>query len=282
MTALDSKAADTDVVTNHLKPFRVRHEIKVRTVTVQSVTALSPSMQRVVFFDESLADFRSDGFDDHVKVFFPHPDSDELVTAELGDQGVRFAEDAKPIMRDYTPREFNHADKTLVIDFALHDAGPASDWAKAAKIGDVLTVAGPKGSMVVPLNYDAYVFFGDETALPAISRRLAELPAHATALVVAEVHHADDELPLHSAAQLEVRWLHRQDMAVGQAELFLQALSDIQWPQGEVYTWVAAETSVARQLRKALIEQFQISKERIKAAGYWQIGKVSAHEVVED
>lgn len=267
---------------NSLKPYRVRHEIKVRTVTVQSVERLSPSMQRVVFFDDSLLDFRSDGFDDHVKVFFPHPDTGQLVVPHLGEQGVSIAEDAQPIMRDYTPREFNHADKTLVIDFALHEAGPASDWARQAKVGDVLTVAGPRGSMVVPLSYDAYVFFGDETALPAIARRLEELPATATALVVAEVNSATDELALQSAAELDTFWLYRSGNPMGQAELLLQALSYIEWPQGEVYTWVAAETNVARQLRKALIAQFNIAKDRIKAAGYWQIGQSSAHEVLED
>lgn len=275
-------STDDTNTSNSLKPYRVRHEIKVRALTVQSVERLSPSMQRVVFFDDSLLDFKSDSFDDHVKVFFPHPDTGQLIVPQLSEQGVTFAEDAQPVMRDYTPRQFNHADKTLVIDFALHDAGPASDWAREAKVGDVLTVAGPRGSMVVPLQYDAYVFFGDETALPAIARRLEELPATATALVVAEVNSANDELVLQSAAQLDTFWLYRSGQPVGQADLFLQALAYIEWPQGEVYTWVAAETNVARQLRKSLILLFEIPKDRIKAAGYWQIGTSNAHEVLDD
>lgn len=264
------------------KPYRVRHEIKVRTITVQSVETLSPTMQRIIFFDDSLSDFRSDSFDDHVKVFLPHPDTGKLVLPQVGTGGVAFEDDEQPIMRDYTPRQFNHADKTLVIDFAIHEAGPASDWAREAKVGDVLTVAGPRGSMVVPLVYDAYVFFGDDTALPAIARRLEELPAHSKAIVVAEVNSADDRLVLQSAAQVEVHWLYREGADAGQAELFLQAITQLQWPQGSVYTWVAAETNVARQLRKVLIDRFELSKESIKAAGYWQIGKSNAHQVVED
>jgi NADPH-dependent ferric siderophore reductase len=31
-------------------------------------------------------------------------------------------------MRDFTPRRFDAAAGTTVIDYALHAAGPASDW----------------------------------------------------------------------------------------------------------------------------------------------------------
>lgn len=35
---------------------------------------------------------------------------------------------------------------------------------------------GPRGSFVVPLEYDWHLLVGDESALPAIARRLEELP----------------------------------------------------------------------------------------------------------
>src|ERR1700734_1739633 len=88
--------------------------------------------------------------------------------------------------RDFTPRRYAPAAGTLEIDFAIHDAGPATRWAAQAKPGDTLALGGPRGSFVIPSAYDWHLLAGDETALPAISRRLAELPAGARTVVVVE------------------------------------------------------------------------------------------------
>ncbi len=89
--------------------------------------------------------------------------------------------------RDFTPRRYDPAQDTLEIDFAIHDAGPATRWAVKAKPGDTLALGGPRGSFIIPTTYDWHLLVGDETALPAISRRLAELPARTRTVVVAEV-----------------------------------------------------------------------------------------------
>ena len=121
-----------------------------------------------------LEGFTSLGFDDHVKLFFP--------------DGTKNA-DGTPNMlgRDFTPRRYDPAANTLEIDFAIHDAGPATRWAAQAKPGDALALGGPRGSFIIPTTFDWHLLIGDETALPAISRRLAELPAGTRAVVLVEV-----------------------------------------------------------------------------------------------
>ena len=52
---------------------RVRHEVRLRHLTVQHVQHLTPKMYRVALGGSELAGFTSMGFDDHVKVFFPQP-----------------------------------------------------------------------------------------------------------------------------------------------------------------------------------------------------------------
>lgn len=264
------------------KAYRVRHDLKFRRVNVASVSRISRSMLRIVLHGDDLSDFKSAGFDDHVKVFFPDEVTGQIAVPTMGEQGLQFPEGKKPVMRDYTPRAFDLSAKTLTIDFAIHDAGPVTTWAQQAKVGDQLALGGPRGSMVIPLAFDAYVFFGDDTALPAIARRLEELPAHAKALVVAEVDSAQDQIELHSAARLDVVWLHRSGTPAGEATLFLDALTRLQWPEGDSHTWIAAETSVARQLRKKLVEQYQLEKDWIKAAGYWQHGETAKHATINE
>ncbi len=268
------------------KPYRVRHALKFRVVQVADIIQLSQHMLRIVFQGDELADFNSAGFDDHVKVFFPAQAGGELVVPGMTENGLSFPEGYKPVMRDYTPLRFDNAARTLTIDFVIHDAGPATTWAQQAKIGDQLVIGGPRGSMIIPLAYDAYVFFGDDAALPAIARRLQELPAESRALVVAEVNTELDKLDLASPAQVDVVWLYRQGQPAGQAQGFIGAIEQLaqqaQWPAGDTFSWVAAETSVARQLRKLLIERFGLPKDRIKAAGYWQHGTAGAHTSIGD
>lgn len=264
------------------KAYRVRHPLKIRTITVSSIEKLGPNMLRFVFQSQDLLDFTSASFDDHVKVFFPNVQTGKLVLPQVTEQGIVFPNDEKPIMRDYTPRYFDQQQYHLTIDFALHEAGPATNWARQAKLGDVIGIGGPRGSMVIPMDFDGYLLIGDDTALPAIGRRLEELPAHAQAVVIAEVDSVQDQLKWQTQAELEVIWVQRMGQPAGQADLFLQALKHAPLPTGDFHTWIAAETSVARQIRKTLTEDFGINKAYIKAAGYWQLGKSDTHEVLED
>jgi hypothetical protein len=119
-------------VTDRPEVRRVRHETKRRSLTVREVQHLTPKMIRVSLEGAELAGFVSMGFDDHVKVILPPPGSDELVLPTMGPDGPIFPEGApKPEMRDYTPRRYDAAAGVLDIDFAIHDAGPATTWARA-------------------------------------------------------------------------------------------------------------------------------------------------------
>ena len=172
---------------------RVRHEIKRREVRVARVEEPSPNVRRVTLRGEALADFVSASFDDHVKLFFDTPAGTE------------------PARRDYTPRSFDNAARELVIEFALHGAGPAADWARHARAGTPLTVAGPKGSLVIPLDWDWHLFIADETGLPAIARRLEELPAGARALAILNVADAADRRAFASKADVALQWVASDD-----------------------------------------------------------------------
>jgi NADPH-dependent ferric siderophore reductase len=186
-------------------------------------------------------------------------------------------------MRDYTPRRYDVAAKTLAIDFVLHGDGPATSWAAQARPGQFLGVGGPRGSFVVPDDLDWYLLVGDESALPAIGRRLDELPATTRALVVVEVEDAGEEQHLATKAQLDITWLHRDTQNGGeQKSLLLDAVAALPLPSGDGYAWVAAEAATAKALRRVLVDQRGVSKEHVKAAAYWKRGAVAVHETYDD
>ncbi|AAY94138.1 siderophore-interacting protein [Pseudomonas protegens] len=245
---------------------RVMHEIKRRRLEVLRVVDLTPRMRRITLGGPELAGFISLGSDDHVKLLFPQ-NAEQQAALETLVLGPGKDSGPMPAMRDYTPRRYDLELGELDIDFVLHGDGPASTWAEQAAPGQFLHIGGPRGSMVVPDIFDSYLLIGDETALPAIARRLEELPAGRQVLAVIEVQNAAERQALDSAAQVQVIWVERD--AGGQD--LISTVRQLQVPKGKLYAWVATESKVSRQVRRVLLDEHQLNDEFVKAAGYWRL-----------
>jgi NADPH-dependent ferric siderophore reductase len=249
-------------------PQRVRHEARRRMLVVKHVEKIAAHMIRVTLTGD-LEGFTSLGFDDHVKLHFP----DGSINAEGA---------PNMIGRDFTPRRYDPAGNTLEIDFAIHDAGPATRWAEQAHPGQNLSLGGPRGSFIIPTTYDWHLFVGDETALPAMSRRLAELPAGTRVVVLGEVDGPADELQFETATNASVTWAHRNGAETGAGDVLAKALSTLKFPAGDYYAWVACESLTAKALRRQLIADHGANPKWMRAAGYWRRGTSAVHDVHED
>lgn len=229
---------------------RVRHELRQRTLRVAQVEQPGPQWRRIRFESPELKDFVSLGFDDHVKLLFAAPHGGE------------------DLRRDYTPRDFDAQAGWLSIDFALHGHGPASQWAAAAQVGDVLRMGGPRGSMVLPPGLGWQLLVGDMTALPAIGRRLRELGHSTPVHVIALVPQATDRLDLPLQPGQTLCW-------VSSTEELLQALRAWQalqagGPPG--YAWCAGEAQSMVRVRQLLVEELGLDRRQVRAAAYWKQG----------
>jgi NADPH-dependent ferric siderophore reductase len=231
---------------------RVRHELKRRQLQVARVQTLSPHVRSITFTGADLAGFVSASFDDHLKLVL-----------DLGGPA--------PVMRDYTPRRFDAAAQELTIEFALHGDGPAAGWAAQAAPGQTVGIGGPRGSFIVPVDYDWHLLVGDDTALPAIARRLEELPAAAHALVLLQLADPADRRALPSAARVQLQW-------VGSAAELLSATRALDLPPGEGYAWCAGEALLMAQLRTVLVQDKGHPPQAIRAAAYWKQGAAAHHE----
>ncbi|WP_085675207.1 MULTISPECIES: siderophore-interacting protein [unclassified Pseudomonas] len=238
---------------------RVNHEIRQRRLQVLRVSDLTPRMRRITLGGDELQGFTSLGSDDHIKLLFAeNAEQQQAIDARnLGRDGG-----ARPTMREYTPRRIDLVTNELDIDFVLHGDGPASTWAAQAAPGQTLNIAGPRASMVVPDIFDSYLLVGDETAIPAIGRRLEELPAGRRVLAVIQIEDDQERQPLPSAAQVEVIWVKRDEdlLALLQAQTL---------PEGKLYSWVALEKSLTRQAKALLLEK-GVAEDALKAAAYWR------------
>ncbi len=246
---------------------RSRHELRRRTLTVATIESLSPRMLRLHFTCPDLSDFVSLGFDDHVKLFFP--------------TGEALTEGQRPPMRDFTPRRFDPAAGTMVIDFALHEAGPATQWASSAKVGDTLAIGGPRGSMTIADDFDWYLLVGDESALPAIGRRLEELRPGVPVTSFVLVDDEADAQQVDTRTDWTPHWVRRVD-GQANAQTIVAALRNHQLPTGDGFVWIAGESTIARAARALVTGERGHPKNWCKAAGYWVSGEVGAHERIDD
>lgn len=232
---------------------RVRHELKLRDLAVARVEPLGTGFVAVTFTGEALADFTSLSFDDHVKFM-------------LADA------DGQPVRRDYTPRRFDREARELVIEFALHGDGKASEWARRASVGQAALVAGPRGSIILPEALDWQLLVGDATALPAIARRLEELPAGSRATVF--VHAAPgDRRAFGGAADADLRWFDTPAALV--ADLQAWAL-----PPGRGFAWGGGEAALMAQVRQAVGAK-GLPREATRISAYWKHGVAEHHEHLE-
>jgi NADPH-dependent ferric siderophore reductase len=234
---------------------RVRHEIKRRLLQVVRTETISPHFRAITFAGEELAGFVSASFDDHIKFILDDGKGGE-------------------IKRDYTPRRYDPIRGELTLEFALHGDGPAASWAQNAVPGQQATIAGPRGSFVIPADYAWHLLIGDETALPAVSRRMEELQAGARVLAILQTDDSGDRRNFQMHTNSHVQW-------VADADQLLASLRALVLPVGEGYAWCAGEAGTMAAVRRILVEEKGHSRHHIRAAAYWKQGASGHHENLE-
>ena len=238
--------SETDIPTIE----RVRHDLKLREVTVARIKRVSPGFASITFQGEALADFTSLSFDDHVKFMFNDANGEQ-------------------VRRDYTPRRFDTDAREVDIEFALHGHGGAAEWARNATIGQRAIIGGPRGSMILPLAMDWHLLIGDDSALPAVTRRLEELPAGARVDAVLLVG-AADRRTLVTRADARIHWVDSDDA-------LLQVLKDLPLQSGAGLAWGGGEAALMARVRQLLVET-GMPRQAAKVSAYWKRGVADHHE----
>jgi NADPH-dependent ferric siderophore reductase len=206
--------------------------VLIAEAVVHSVLRLSPAYVRVELASPAFVDLGEDGFDTRFKVILPGGTGKLPPIPEVPEQWYETwmsAPDAvRSPMRTYTIRDVvrDGGDVRLVVDLVVHadrgdGLGPACRWALRARPGDVIQVIAPHrwtaygGTEFDPGERRHVLLIGDETAVPAISRILADLPPGCSVQAFLEVPTSHDILDLPTPAGADVTWLPRNDGACG-------------------------------------------------------------------
>lgn len=213
--------------------------------------------------------YTDNGYTDrYVKLVFPRPGVDHAEPLDVA--AIRAAEPRErwPITRTYTIRGYDAGRAEVVIDFVHHgDNGIAGPWAAGAKPGDTLHYLAVAGGGYAPdPEAGQHLLVGDESALPAIGLALERLPAGAPARVFVEVDGPDEELELDSPAAVEFTWLHRPGPGL------VDAIRALEFPADDVHAFVHGEAGFVQELRRHLLAERGVPRDRLSISGYWRRG----------
>jgi NADPH-dependent ferric siderophore reductase len=257
----------------------------LRELRVARIEDLTPGMRRLTLTGDQLGAFtsssgydqpafRSEGFDDSIRLHLAYPGETEPVLPVQKDGRLDFGKDPRPLSKYYTVRRFDPHRRELDIDVVRHGTGAATTWAYRAAPGDRVHISGPSSTETFPVGADWLLVAGDDTALPAIARLLDELPDGLPAQVFIEIAESAHQLALPERPGLVLTWLPREGAPAGSTTALLDAVRGAQWWPGQPYAWIAGETGVARDIRRYLVEERGLPKTDVEFTGYWKRAEV--------
>ncbi|AZD09456.1 Iron-chelator utilization protein [Pseudomonas chlororaphis] len=245
---MSSAQSLTDILTQGLRKLtgidRPRPKgYRVINVELKRRIVLSPSLVRLVFAGEDIAQARTLAPDQRIKLLFPGADGSAPQLPVEGDWHAarrKLPAGQQPPMRTYTIRALRLLPAELDVDFVLHGVnGPASGWATHARPGDRLQMVVPNKAYsgdpggyewMPPAGIRKVLLMGDETALPAIAGILEELqeyPDYPDVQAFIEVPHESDCIDLRCNPQTRLNWLPRDLLGAQHGETLIHAAREL-------------------------------------------------------
>jgi NADPH-dependent ferric siderophore reductase len=239
-----------------------------KILTVKAAWNLTPNMIRVTLAAPEIGCMESDCAGANCKLFLPEIDqSRDAFTAQLTD-GPR------PVVRTYTVRQIRTDACEMDIDFVDHgDGGPASAWARRAKVGGFLGFAGPGPVKVNAYYADSYLVVADMSALPVAAATLEAMPEDAVGTAIFEIMSAADKQDFRIPKGIKAHWIVNPDPHKSDDTL-PKMLVSFDWPSGVIQTCIAGESGMIKTLRQELLVTRSLPKDDCYISGYWKIGLI--------
>ncbi|WP_416349573.1 siderophore-interacting protein [Rhizobium sp. AN68] len=108
-------------------------------------------------------------------------------------------------------------------------------------MGDKAWIAGPRGSFTIPFTFDWHLLIADDTGLPALARRLEEMPKGTRVVALIEVETEADRLDLATKADASIIWVTQEAAGGADHDALTEALRTLELPEGDFFSWVACE-----------------------------------------
>lgn len=242
-----------------------------RHVEVARVVPRSPRLVGVTVTGPELAGLDPGLPAASVRLLLPEPGAADVEVPEWNGNEFLTGDGRRPTIRTLTPLRLAGDPPELDVEIVIHGDSPLSAWARQAEPGTPAAVSGTGRGYEVDPDAPAYVLAGDETAIPAISLLLPELPAGIPVDVVIEAASPEAEIDLPERPGTTVRWCLRPEEApVGEALLAEVRSRPV---DAEARVWAAGEAAAVQRLRRHLFDERGLTRAQATVRGYWKHGR---------
>lgn len=227
---------------------RPRFKYDIEVIFIEDIT---PRIRRITFKGELFGGIQQCKSAQWLKLFVPSA------------SGV--------VTRAYTLRRHSPDSSSVDIDFVLHGEGAVGLWAQDAQIGETLGCSALRGGFQPLADAEWYLLVADETGTPAVMSILEGLGPGEYATAFLEAESAEEWQGVDSLAKVDCIWIYRNEYAPG-TNMLLHAIGNATHPPGLGQFWIAAEASVAQEVREYLTEDCSIPRRLVRSKGYWMRG----------
>lgn len=265
-------------------------------LTVRAKRFVAPDMIRITLSGDALRHFAPWGLDQRIKLVIPMADASQPDFGLLEEptpnpkhwytRWKALPAHSRNALRTYTPAEIRVHEHEIDVDFFIHEpSGPASAWAQSCQLGDGVVITGPD----VRVGYTGYgiqytppavphslLLIGDNTAVPAINSILRHTPLRTPVNVILHVSPGTEALFPKERKHCSLTVVNRSSASHADFEAAVQ-----QWcakhrstfdTDGTGYAWIAGETETTKRIRRILLSELKLPKERVAFLGYWKEG----------
>lgn len=245
---------------------------KANEATVTGRRQLSPDLVRLSLNAPAFVGKDLEFTDHYLKLLFVPEGADYSWPFNVEQVREQQPRDKQPVTRTYTLINLDSSTGDFDVDFVTHgDAGLAGPWARVAEVGEKIGFFGPGGAWGPSVNYEHFIFAGDESAAPAIGAGLKRLPEGATATAYIEIEAEDRKFELPARDGVDIHWVIRNGATHG-TELS-RVVRQAGVPDGKNTSWfIHGVAEMIKEMRRFLFVESEVPKQDVSISGYWRIG----------
>ncbi|NJJ03175.1 siderophore-interacting protein [Corynebacterium coyleae] len=245
---------------------------KANEATVTGRRQLSPDLVRLSLNAPAFVGKDLEFTDHYLKLLFVPEGADYSWPFNVEQVREQQPRDKQPVTRTYTLINLDSSTGDFDVDFVTHgDAGLAGPWARVAEVGEKIGFFGPGGAWGPSVDYEHFIFAGDESAAPAIGAGLKRLPEGATATTYIEIEAEDRKFELPARDGVDIHWVIRNGATHG-TELS-RVVRQAGVPDGKNTSWfIHGVAEMIKEMRRFLFVESEVPKQDVSISGYWRIG----------